>query len=596
MKPLLPNEDPKPGRRAAALEAARAEYTYSYDLLKGVPFAATVPEEDGASKGWLALVAERIVTIAINSAQVDSATDMWDPNHPEHGVLRRLVQSGRMGGAAAIIDHISQSVLTGWTMGKAMSNADFGRLFQHTPTPPHTLDFAEDGFFAWLRLGGPNPLTIKRIDRLPDHFPVTEELFGHVTGHHETLEAGLKEGRVYLTDYAVLAGAEGGTFPHGAQKYVAPAMGLFLVPSKSAPSQALWPIAVQCGQTPGPDTPIITPAHRGTWPLARVVLNCADGNVHQAISHLARTHLVLEPFVLATRRQLAEAHPVRLLLDPHFEGTLEINDAAQSRLIAPGGGVDAVLGGTIESSRAAAVAGWESFRFDDMLPLVELANRGVDDVDLLPEYPYRDDTKLLWPAIRRWVGGYLALYYGDDAAVQSDPELQAWMGELVSKDGGRMRGLGQGGRVMTRSYLADTVAMVIWTASCQHAAVNFPQYDVMAWAAGYPLALFRPPPTEPIPPLLTEQALYELLPPLDLAQYQGDLGFLLGSLHYTKLGHYPRRRLGLGRWFQDGRVDPLLEAFQTELEGIERTILDRNQRRRVYRHLLPSRIPQSINI
>ena len=41
-----------------------------------------------------------------------------------------------------------------------------------------------------------------------------------------------------------------------------------------------------------------------------------------AVSHLGRTHLFIEPFVIATERQLGENHPLRLLLRPHFEGTL----------------------------------------------------------------------------------------------------------------------------------------------------------------------------------------------------------------------------------------------------------------------------------
>lgn len=42
--------------------------------------------------------------------------------------------------------------------------------------------------------------------------------------------------------------------------------------------------------------------------------------------HLAQTHLVSEAFCLATQRTLAPSHPLHVLLAPHFEGTLFINE------------------------------------------------------------------------------------------------------------------------------------------------------------------------------------------------------------------------------------------------------------------------------
>ena len=77
-----------------------------------------------------------------------------------------------------------------------------------------------------------------------------------------------------------------------------------------------------------------------------VVKNC-DAIHHEVVAHLARTHLLVEPFVAATMRQLPTAHPVDALLRPHFEGTVFINDSASRRLVAPGGNVDVVFVGDI---------------------------------------------------------------------------------------------------------------------------------------------------------------------------------------------------------------------------------------------------------
>jgi hypothetical protein len=59
----------------------------------------------------------------------------------------------------------------------------------------------------------------------------------------------------------------------------------------------------------------------------------------------------IEPFVIATKRQLPKNHHLRVLLEPHFEGTILINYGAHKLLIADQGQVDALLAGTIESDR-----------------------------------------------------------------------------------------------------------------------------------------------------------------------------------------------------------------------------------------------------
>ena len=113
---------------------------------------------------------------------------------------------------------------------------------------------------------------------------------------------------------------------------------------------------------------------------------------------------------------------------------------------------------------------------------------------MLPHYPYRDQARMLWDTIHTWVDAYLRLYYEDDAGVQADPELQAWAGEIVARDGGRVKGFGQNGKIETLAYLTDAATLLIFTASVQHAAVNFPQFQIMSFAPKVPLAVYAPPP------------------------------------------------------------------------------------------------------
>lgn len=49
------------------------------------------------------------------------------------------------------------------------------------------------------------------------------------------------------------------------------------------------------------------------------------------------THAVIEPFIIATNRQLSVVHPIYKLLHPHFRDTMNINAMARQVLINAGG-------------------------------------------------------------------------------------------------------------------------------------------------------------------------------------------------------------------------------------------------------------------
>lgn len=482
---------------------------------------------------------------------------------------------------------------------------EYKKLFHIVPLPKISKNFQEDLQFANMRVAGPNPLVIQRMtkkDLRPKRFPVTNVQYQAVMGEADSIEKALDDHRLYLADYKVFEDALQGTYPQE-QKYVCAPLAMFAVPEKGHKNYPyLCPIAIQCFQKPGEDNPIFTPKDEN-WLIAKTIVQIADSNFHEAISHLGRTHLFIEPFVLATHRKLPEDHPLRKLLMPHFQGTLLINWGANDLLTADKGQVNELLAPTIGASRVVATKGAQSylFNFNGSMLKKTLKARHVDNVEKLPYYPYRDDAIKIWDAIQDWVKGYLQEEYKDDSSVQNDAALQCWAKELLSHEGGRLKNFGnKKGEISTLNYLIEATTMIIFTASAQHAAVNFPQSKIMSYAPAMPLAAYSP------APITTEGSgsdrdLIEFLPTLDTALSQLKLTYLLGSVYYTKLGKYGSDfEEGLNKDHKEGlsRKQKALRHFQNQLKTIEKEIKERNHKNRgfAYEYLMPSKIPQSINI
>src|SRR5579883_747960 len=587
------------------LETVRQDYQYNYTHIPPIAMVDRLPDGEQFSEEWFWLLAAQLRALFINTL----VTNRGNRAQTVRDTVRQFVLEAlfkgalpaRLSVAARLLEVLPQVLLKqssqnpqefheidkllfsilkakglqifedvfvrltnllyqGQPTGHATSLKDYDVLFSVLPVPEISQTFQQDEAFAHLQVAGYNPLMLQRISYPGDRFPVQEDQYQAVMGTDDSLAAAGQEGRLYLADYSILDHALNGTYP-GDQKYVYAPLALFAVPRGADPARRLRPVAIQGGPIPGADFPIITP-QSGTyrWLAAKTIVQIADANFHEPVSHLARTHLLVGAFVMATHRQLPNSHPLSLLLRPHFAGTLAINDAAQRILIAPYGGVDRLLSSTIDNSRVLAVRGLQSYSFNQAILPKQLHIRGVDDPALLPLYPYRDDALLVWDAIHRWVTDYLSLYYLNEDDVQHDRALQAWATEITSYDGGRVYDFGEAGRIQTRQYLIDAVTLIIFTASAQHADVNFPQKDVMGYAPAVSMGGYLP--ATILKQAVSEQDYLNILAPLDQAQRQYNLLALLGSVYYTKLGEYPLEH------FSDPRVKPVLQSFHATLQQV----------------------------
>ena len=617
-------------KTASALDEARKEYKYNYTHIEPIAMVEKLPDAELPSLRWVILNLKQAIKLAANSLKNDEKKivkffeDLEGIVKEELNKKEKIINDGQIVELlsflkAAGFDVLEQKLpkdlnqirlmllvfkkISGETNkivsaqeehSEQTSNLEkYEKLFVTIDLPAIANNFQEDETFAYMRVAGPNPLIIERMTKPNPKFPVTEEQYKSVMGDDDSLEVALGEGRVYIADYAILAGAIDGTFPEY-QKYLYAPLAMFAVPKGTDNNRMLKPVAIQCQQKPGPDNPIVTPkGNPNSWMFAKTVVQIADGNFHEAVSHLARTHLFIEPFVIATHRQLSDTHPLSVLLRPHFEGTLFINFGAQDSLIAKKGGVNTLLAASIDCSRIFTVTGLKTYPFNEQMLRAQLERRGVLDTSKLPVYPYRDDALLLWDAIYEWVSGYLKIYYKSDLDVQGDTELQAWGADVIGFKGGRANGFGYEGTgsITTLSYLIEATTLIIFTASAQHAAVNFPQKDIMSYAPAMPLAGYAPASSVKE---ASEQGFLNLLPPLPQARGQLNLGSLLGSVYYTQLGEYTKGH------FDNEDVKQLLNEFQAKLKEIEKEIKQRNEGASylpyAYEYLLPPNIPQSINV
>ena len=598
------------------LKTARRRYKYNYTHIPSIAMVDKLPWKEYPSMIWFGLVAEQVINILINTliTTFNKLIARWiNPNLPKEIIqtVKSRYNSEQLNSPSFLtkviiffIPPVSRTIVL-LIFGNLLnlifkllfklhpkkhvtSLQEYNKLFTKIQLPEIADNFPEDEVFAYMRVAGYNPLMIERINNLELEFPVTEAQYQEVMGNDDSLLAAMEEGRLYLADYKILSGATNGTFPED-QKYSYAPLALFAVPKNSELSPLMRPVAIQCAQN-HLDAPIVTPkSGKYAWLLAKTIVEIADANFHEALSHLGRTHLFVGRFAIAINRQLPDNHPLSLLLLPHFKGTLNINNLAQESLVAPGGDVDKLLSATIDSARALLEADLQNYSFNEAMLPKQLKKRGVDDIEKLPVYPYRDDALLIWNTIHKWVSDYLNIYYKSDEDVQNDVYLQNWALEAGAYDGGRVYDFGEkDGRIQTLDYLIDATTLIIFTGSAQHAAVNFPQKNIMSYAPAVPLAGYQP--VSVLKGDVTEQDYFNLLPPLKQAEKQLNILQLLGSIYYTRLGDYPQNH------FKDSCVKPVLEEFQQNLLNVETTITQRNRNGFTYEYLLPSQIPQSINI
>lgn len=577
LEPKLPQNDPMRAHRARTLEDARETYKYTYQWPPGVATAKEVPSSDTYSLGYIAGITPSAVQLFENTVALGGY--LVKEHELRTLAARERASMGELSGPAAGAWYLRLPArLASYVRDEPVRSVDvYSTLHQTLEAPAVQSRWDDDEVFAWQRIAGVNPMTLRRVASLPDYVAISEADVARSKALTTTLARAIGEGTVFACDYTLLAGARTGR-TNNRRKWLPAPYALF-----AAVGGKLRPIAIQLAK--GASSAVCVPGDGQRWTVARLAVQVADANVHETIEHLGRTHMVMEAVTLAMKRQLASEHPLRKLLEPHTEFTLAINHSAATNLIAPDGVVDQAFAGAIDASASLVRFALDTFDLRRSVPTKALVDRGLDDRAVLTTLPYRDDALDVFAVIERFAREYVRLYYPSADEIREDDELRAFVEELTDDAGGRLSGVGA---VDTPESLAEVLAAILWTATAQHAAVNFPQYPYMGALPNMAGAFWSQwPPND-----LDESGLIEkLMPPYNMAMAQVYTVLQLSSLRLTRLGEFGPAQ------FLHGPAREVVASFANELERLEVDLRARDATRFLsYPFLFPSNIPGSIHI
>ncbi|KAE8037062.1 hypothetical protein FH972_009687 [Carpinus fangiana] len=247
------------------------------------------------------------------------------------------------------------------------------------------------------------------------------------------------------------------------------------------PEGTLRPLAIELTRPPMDGKPqwkqVFMPCWNATgvwqWRLAKAHVLAHDSGVHQLVQHWLRTHAAIEPYVIATNRQLSVVHPIYRLLHPHFRYTMDINALAQQILINGGGIIESSFSPGKYSMELSSVAYDQQWQFNLQALPADLINRGMAVEDptaphglklIIEDYPFANDGLVLWNTIK------------DRPRRQKD---EKWWPVLK-----------------TPEDFIEIITTIAWVASGHHAAVNFGQYSYTGYFPNRPTIARTNMPTE----------------------------------------------------------------------------------------------------
>uniref|UniRef100_F6HZ11 Lipoxygenase n=1 Tax=Vitis vinifera TaxID=29760 RepID=F6HZ11_VITVI len=477
-----------------------------------------------------------------------------------------------------------------------------------------------DEEFAREMLAGLNPVVIRLLQEFPPKSKLDPEIYGnqnssitkeHIENHLDdlTINEAMEKKRLFILDHHDVFMQYLRRINTTSTKTYASRTLLFLKDDGT-----LKPLAIELslphpsGDKFGAVNKVYTPAENGVegsiWQLAKAYAAVNDSGYHQLLSHWLNTHAAIEPFVIATNRQLSVLHPIHKLLHPHFRDTMNINALARQILINAGGVVESTVFPSKYAMEMSSVVYKDWVLTEQALP-ADLIKRGmaVEDSEaphglrlLIDDYPYAVDGLEIWSAIETWVKEYCSFYYKTDEMVQKDSELQSWWKEVREEGHGDKKDEPWWPKMHTVKELIETCTIIIWVASALHAAVNFGQYPYAGYLPNRPTISRRFMPEEGTPEY---EELKSNPDKAFLKTITAQLQTLLGISLIEILSRHSSDEVYLGQrdtpeWTLDTTPLKAFEKFGRKLADIEERIIDRNGNERFKNRVGPVKIPYTL--
>ncbi|MQM17272.1 hypothetical protein Taro_050241 [Colocasia esculenta] len=475
-----------------------------------------------------------------------------------------------------------------------------------------------DEEFAREMLAGVNPVVISRLTQFPPVSSLDPSIYGNqnstITAAHIeknldglTVDEALENNRLFILDHHDAFMPYLSRINSTNNKVYASRTLSFLQEDGT-----LKPLAIELslpnGEHKGAVSKVFTPAEHGVegaiWQLAKAYVTVDDSGYHQLISHWLNTHATMEPFVIATNRQLSVVHPIYKLLSPHYRDTMNINALARQILINGGGILEMTVFPDKYAMEMSSVL-YKNWKLTDHALPTDLLKRGVAVPDassptklrlLIEDYPYAVDGLAIWTSIEEWVEQYCAIYYPSDRAVKEDVELQAWWKEVREVGHGDKKEDTWWPNMHSVAELTHTCATIIWVASALHAAVNFGQYPYAGYLPNRPTITrqFMPEPGS------REYAELETNPDgFFLKTITSQVQTILGISLIEILSRHSSDEVYLGQrasseWTSDERALQAFQCFTSKLLAVENMILEMNKDKRLRNRNGPVMMPYTL--
>ncbi|KAM1490433.1 hypothetical protein ACFXTO_033560 [Malus domestica] len=477
-----------------------------------------------------------------------------------------------------------------------------------------------DEEFAREMLAGINPVTIRRLQEFPPASKLDRKAYGdqtsRITKEHIahnlkglSIDEAIDNNKLFILDHHDSIMPYLRRINATSTKTYASRTLLFLQDDGT-----LKPLAIELS-LPHPDgdqfgctSNVYTPSSQGVessiWQLAKAYVAVVDSGYHQLISHWLSTHAAMEPFIIATNRQLSVLHPIHKLLHPHFRDNMNVNALARQVLINAGGILEATLF-PAKFSMEWSSAMYKNWVFPEQALPVDLIKRGMAVEDsssshgvrlLIEDYPFAADGLEIWSAIKTWVKDYCSFYYKTDETVQKDSELQSWWKELREEGHGDKKDEPWWPKMQTREELIESCTIIIWIASAHHAAINFGQYPYGGYPPNRPSISRRFMPEEGTPEyeeLKTdpEKAFLKTMTP--------ELQTLLGMASIEILSRHSADEVYLGQrdsaeWTTDADILQASENFRKKLKEAEESMKRKNKDEKLKNRAGPAKMPYTL--